>query len=466
MEGFSRKLSTRQVWALAFGCIIGWGAFIMPATTFLKNSGPLGTVIAFGLAAFLLIIIALNYQYMIVHFPKSGGEYIYTATFLGERHGFICAWFLTLSYFVLVPCNATGLALIGRNLLGNVFQFGFHYRVASYDVYFGEILLAIVAIVFFAYLNVKGIKLVGIFQVMLVVMLAGGVLMIFLGALFSSKIELDNFFPLFYSSENKIGGIVATLSVAPFAFVGFDTVPQTAEEFNFPTKKARWIMIFSILFGAFVYIVLTLVTISIVPEGYNSWVEYIDDADNLNGLVALPTFYATKQLLGNVGFTLIVIAVIGAVMSGMLGFFLASSRLMHAMAKHEILPEVFAKIDKKNKTPKNVIIFIMAISILLSLLGRTALGWIVDMSSVGAGVGYFYTSVAALKLAIREKKKSVIVTGALGSVISACFIIILLVPIKGLNCCLSKEPYLFLVVWILLGIVFYFRKRIMAIFKR
>lgn len=54
---------------------------------------------------------------------------------------------LGLSYLAIVPLNATALALIGRNLLNNVFQFGFHYEVAGYQIYLGEIVLAVTALI-------------------------------------------------------------------------------------------------------------------------------------------------------------------------------------------------------------------------------------------------------------------------------------------------------------------------------
>ena len=40
-----RKLNPLNVWALALGSIIGWGAFVMPGTTFLPKAGTLGTFI-------------------------------------------------------------------------------------------------------------------------------------------------------------------------------------------------------------------------------------------------------------------------------------------------------------------------------------------------------------------------------------------------------------------------------------
>ena len=73
-EGLQRKLSPLNVWALALGSIIGWGAFVMPANTFLPNAGPLGTLIAMAAGAIIMVVIALNYSYMINHFPVAGGE--------------------------------------------------------------------------------------------------------------------------------------------------------------------------------------------------------------------------------------------------------------------------------------------------------------------------------------------------------------------------------------------------------
>ena len=40
-----KNLSGAGAWALAFGCSVGWGAFVMPGTTFLPIAGLLGTVL-------------------------------------------------------------------------------------------------------------------------------------------------------------------------------------------------------------------------------------------------------------------------------------------------------------------------------------------------------------------------------------------------------------------------------------
>lgn len=453
-----KKLSPINVWSLALGCIIGWGAFVMPGNTFLGKAGPGGTAIAMGIAAVVMIIIAFNYNYMINRYPVAGGEFSYTQMTFGERHAFICSWFLGLSYLAIVPLNGTALALIGRNLMNNIFQFGFHYSIAGYDIYLGEVLLAVVALVLFAILSIRGVKFTGVFQTGLVFALVGGVLIVTIAALVSPKASFSNLTPAFYpNSDSTIGGILAVVAVAPWAFVGFDTIPQAAEEFNFSAKKTKVIMVISVLFGAAVYVILNTITAMTVPEGYATWAQYIDDMPNLSGLMSLPTFNAAYILLGNFGLIFLGIAVLAAILSGIVGFYMATSRLLYSMSKEGVLPTWFGTLHPQYKTPKNAIVFIMCIALIAPFFGRTALGWIVDMSSLGAAIGYGYTSAAAMKLAKIENDTGIFITGLLGLIMGIVFCVLLLVPIPMINCSLGKESYICLVVWIVLGLIFYVR---------
>ena len=447
-----KKLSPLNVWSLALGCIIGWGAFVMPGNTFLGKAGPLGTAVAMGIAALIMIIIAFNYNFMINRYPVAGGEF----TAFGKKHAFICSWFLGLSYLAIVPLNGTALALIGRNLLNNVFQIGFHYNVAGYDIYFGEILLAVAALVLFAFLSIRGVKFTGVFQTALVFALVGGVLIITAAAILNPGVSFSNLSPGFYPGNSSLAGVLAVVAVAPWAFVGFDTIPQAAEEFRFSARKTKIIMVLSILFGAAVYVVLNTVTAAVIPEGYENWAAYIDDIPNLSGLLSLPTFHAGYQLLGTAGVVFLGIAVLGAILSGIIGFYMATSRLLYSMAKEKVLPAWFGKLHGKYKTPANAILFVLFVALIAPFFGRTALGWIVDMSSIGAAIGYGYTSLAALRFAKKENNKWIMATGIIGVIMALAFIVLLLVPIPMFNCSLGKESYICLAVWIVLGVIFYF----------
>ncbi len=456
-----RKLSPLNVWALALGCIVGASAFLMPAQSLLMRGGTLGTAIAFGIAACIMIVIALNYQYMINKYPVSGGEFIYSRNAFGHVHGFVCAWFLGLAYFLIVPLNATALSVVGGNLLPGVFKFGFHYAVAGYDIYLGEILLAIAALVILAWVSIRGVKIALSVQTVLTFLLVGGIVLVVIAAFVRTDISWSNLRPLFSPGETKAAGVLGVVAIAPWAFVGFDTVPQSAEEFKFSPKKSRTIMILSIILGALIYIALNTLTAACVPAEYANWAEYIQDLGNVTGLMSVPTFYAAHMLLGNVGVAILGIAAVTAALSGIVGFYMATSRLFYALSQNHALPAWFGRLSERNKTPRNAILVVLLVSCIAPFFGRTALGWIVDMSSVGAAIGYGYTSAATLYFAVKDGDggPGIKITGVLGVIFAVLFAILLLVPIKMFDCSLGRESWICLIVWIVLGIIFYFTSR-------
>ena len=460
-EKLEKKLSPLNVWALALGCIIGWGAFIMPGEIFLVKARPLGMALAMVAATIILVIISINYYYMIKRYPVAGGEFIYVNAVFGRKNAFICSWFLALCYLSIVPLNATALALIFRTVLHDVFsfQFGFHYQVFGYDVYMGEVMLALTALFLFAGLSIRGVSITGKFQTLLVLLLVGGITTVSFAAFLNPQASLANFTPGFPPNvENHVVAILSILAISPWAFVGFDTIPQAAEEFNFSPAKSLFIMIVAIVFGSLAYVALNMITISILPAGFDNWVDYIAASKTAEGLMTLPTFYSTYLLLGETGLFFLSAAVIAAILSGLLGFFMATSRLLFAMSRDKVLPELFSKLHDTYKTPRNAILFILAVSVIAPFMGRTVLGWIVDMASLGAAVGYGYTSLVAFKYAKENGDTAIKITGLLGFIFAVLFAILLLVPIPYFNISLGKESYFFLLIWTVMG-YYFFRSR-------
>ena len=145
-QALERYLSPIHVWALSFGCAVGWGAFVMPGTTFLPIAGPLGTILGLFIGALLMFVIGINYHYLMTRYPDAGGTLTYTIKVFGYDHGFISAWYLILVYMAIIWANASALGLISKYLIGNAFNLGFHYRILGYDVTFVEIVLSITAV--------------------------------------------------------------------------------------------------------------------------------------------------------------------------------------------------------------------------------------------------------------------------------------------------------------------------------
>ncbi len=469
-----KELNPLNVWAIALGCIIGWGSFINPGEKFLPNSGVAGTAIAMVLGALVMIIIACSYAYMVPKYPQAGGEFTFAKMCFGKNMAFLCGWFLVAAYLANVPMNSTAIGLIVDGIDGasNILKFGFHYSVAGYEIWLGEILFASLILIIFGYLNISGVKKAGTIQTGLAVMLVVSVFTLVVAALISSKVNGINMQPIWgfdkeaaiaagattsnisqfaHSGTNSIiSAILVTFVIAPWAFVGFDTIPQAAEEFNFSYKKVLFIMTIAILFGGFVYISNN----TIAAAALENWPDRVMAGDWV-------LLVAAEELLGTFGKVLIAVAVSCAVLSGIMGFYLAASRLLYSMGRENYLPKFFAKLDPKYGTPKNAILFCMLISLAGPILGREALGWFVDMSAIGASIGYFFTSAATMVSVKRNKdSKFVYVLGLIGVIFSLIFVILQLFPIPGLNGVhFCTQSYIMLVIWIVLGLYFYIRQR-------
>ena len=454
-QKFEKNLSPVNVLSLAVGCMIGWGAFMLPGETFLPKAGPAGACIAMAIAAGIMVIAACNYSFMMQRFPVTGGAFTYTREAFGIHHSFICSWFLSLSYLAIVPLNGTALALICRVLFPRALQFGFHYTVAGYDIYLGEVLLASLVLIFFGFLSVKGVKFAGQFENGLVAALLIGIAVLTIACFLPGPADTQNLRPAFSPSTPALAGILGIVAVAPWAFAGYETIPQAVEEFNFSVNKTRMLMIASILTGGTIYILLNVITAMTIPPQYDNWAAYLNEAPSLAGLESMPTFHAARMLLGNVGLLFLGLAVLAAILSSIIGFYMATSRLLYSMSDSGLLPGWFGVISVKSKTPANAILFTMLASLGLLPFGRTALNWIVNMSSVGASIGALYTSLAAFKYAKAERKTSVMITAVLGTCSSIAFIALLLIPIPGSNASLSKASYVCLLVWVILGAVFH-----------
>ncbi len=79
------------------------------------------------------------------------------------------------------------------------------------------------------------------------------------------------------------------------------------------------------------------------------------------------------------------------------------------------------------------------------------------MSSLGAAIGYGYTSAATLYFLNKEKTADPVlrITATLGVVFAIIFAVLLLVPIKMFGCSLGTESMICLIIWIVLGVIFY-----------
>ncbi len=453
-EKLEKTMSPLSVWALALGAIIGWGCFVLPGIRFLPDSGPLAGIIGFFLGAALLCTVALCYSILIKAYPVAGGSFTYAYIGFGVTSGFICGWALVLGYLCVIAANGTAIALLTRFVLPGVFNVGYLYSIAGWDIYAGEMAVISAAFILIAYMNFRGMDFAATLQVYLALALLAGVVILGVGAVsyddpLIGKSSLENLKPFFASDRTPFAAVIAILAVTPWLFVGFDTIPQTAEEFDFPPKKSRMLMISSILCGAVIYSIVLLAVAFVIPY-----------PELLKGNHPWATGYIASLIFGRWGGAVLAVPVLAAIFTGMNGFFMATTRLLFSMGRAEFLPSFFSKVHSEFNTPVNAIVFTLCLTIIAPWFGRSALNWIVDMSAMGTALAYLYSCMTAYKYIDRHPEvpeaswgKSVAVVGIATSVV--CFF---LLAIPGSPAAIVYESWVALFIWIGIGGCFYFSR--------
>jgi amino acid transporter len=452
-----KTLKPSWVWAIALGSAVGWGAFILP-TDWIGTAGPLGAVLGFLAGGALMIVIAVSYGFLIRSFPVSGGEFAYALAGFGRRHAFLCSWFLTLGYVCIVALNASALALLSRYVVPAVAERVLLYEVAGWEVYLGEVLIASVALVVFAWLNMRGATTSGRLQLVFCVVMIAGVAAILVGVLLHPDVVLSNLSPAFPADVPAMTAVLAIVAIAPWAYVGFDNVPQAAEEFDFSPAKAFRLIVFAIVVAALLYVAMIVATAAAEP-----WTELVASGPIWG------TGDAVSGLFGGVGIMLLALSVAMGICTGLNGFYVSASRLLFAMGRAQMVPPVFARLHPRHHTPYVSIWFTCALCLVAPWFGREALLWVVDMSAIGVTIAYAYTCFVAFKLfrwsgsaatageldGIGSTTRKML--GLLGGVTALGFLGLLLIP--GSPAALGRESAIALLVWVVLGVVFFLARR-------
>ncbi|WP_372514610.1 APC family permease [Staphylococcus simulans] len=439
-----QNLSEKFVWAIAYGSCIGWGSFILPGD-WISQSGSIAAAIGITIGALLMIIIGVSYGALVKHFPVSGGAFAFSYLSFGRYVSFFSSWFLTFGYICVVALNATAFSLLLKFMMPGVLEHGKLYTIAGWDVYITEIIIATALLLLFTFITIRGAQVSGSLQYYFCIAMVVVVLLMFFGSFFGSGFSLSNLQPLAEEKKGWFTSIIMIVAVAPWAYVGFDNIPQTAEEFDFAPNKTFKLIVYSLLAAAGTYVLMIL---------YTGWLSS-RGAENSDLWV---TGAVTQQSFGYIGLFVLAVAITMGIFTGLNGFLMSSSRLLFSMGRSGIMPGVFSKIHPRFKTPYVAILFLGALTLIAPWLGRTALTWIVDMSSTGVSVAYLVTCLSATKLFSYNKESNTYAPiyktfAIVGSIFAFIFLGLLLIP--GSPAALSTPSYIALIVWLVLGLAFF-----------
>ncbi|WP_027406074.1 amino acid permease [Anaerovibrio sp. RM50] len=449
-------LTALNVWGLSFGCAVGWGAFMMPGNLFLPHAGPVGSILAIGLGGLIMLIIGANFCALAGKYHDNGGFFTYAKKIMGHDHAFLMAWALIITYLSILWANATAVILLIRFMLGSVLQCGFHYQVAGFDVYGGEILTTWTIIIIFGLFAAYGGKMKSLANTLLALVLIGGVMALFCGVLAMSP-QHASFYPAF---DPDIGGtpflqIISILMVAPWMFFGYESITHGSQEYNIPHNYMFPLIVAAVVATILAYCLPIATAVMGIPAEYHGWNEYIHNLDNTGGgIKSLPVFYSVSSLLGSGGLTMLVMTVVAGILTGIIGFYRGASFLLRAMAQDDLLPPVIAEVTEDG-TPRKAIMLIIGISLLIPFLGRTAIVWLVDAITISGSIAYAYVSLCRYKVAKAEQDETGELLGLSGFIISIFFFFCPIIPNLLLGSALNTESYLLLAVWSVLGLIYY-----------
>ncbi len=373
-----KAFKTKDVLALAFGTMIGWG-WIMLSGSWASTAGMLGAIIAYVIGALLCVFVGLAYAELTPAIPCTGGSVVFSYKSMGYWPAVIAGLATSFAYLGVAAWEGPAFATAVDYVIP-IPKIGFLWTIQEYDVYASWALAAIAASVIITVINIKGAKEAAVFQTVATLgIIVVGVLFLGGSVAFGSAEYAK---PLF----TDIKGFSSVLLMVPAMFVGFDVIPQSAGEMDVPLKKIPGLLILSICAAAAWYMLMIFATCMSAPADVR-----------LNGSipVADAMAYAFKSPLW--GKVCIIGALCGIVTSWN-GFLFGAARVLYSLANAKMLPAFLADIHPKYHTPYKAVIVCGILSTFSCLLGKGALTWFVNASSFGVVIMYMMVALSFIFL--------------------------------------------------------------------
>ncbi len=376
---FAKVLRSRDVLALSFGAMIGW-SWVLLTGIWLTDAGTLGTLIAFAVGGLAITLIGLTYSELAAAMPKAGGEHVYTHRALGPKWSFVCTWALLFSYLNVCMYESVALPTAVEYLLPQI-RLGTLWNVLGADVDLGFVLVGSLGALMMSLINYFGIRTAAFLQSLVTgLILFAGVLLIS-GAAFNG--DAGNATPWI---ATPMTGILAVLIMVPAMLVGFDVIPQSAEEIDLPPNKIGRLLVISVCMAVAWYVLITAAVGFAIPA-------------SALGTSQMATADAATRLWGTpVAGTILVLGGIGGILTSWNAFIVGASRVLYALARSGFIPAAFARLHPKYKTPYVGIIAIGVVSMIAPLFGRTILVWLVNSGSFAVTIAFLFVALSFLVL--------------------------------------------------------------------
>lgn len=453
-----KELTLFNFFTIGFGAIIGTGWVLLVGDWMITGGGPIPAMIAFAIGALFLVPIGMVFGELTAAIPISGGIIEYVDRTYGRKMGFLSGWMLLLGNAPLCPWETIAISklLSGRfaklealSWLNSVKL----YTIMGADVYLWPTVIALAFAVLVVYLNFQGSGAAAKLSSFLTKALLGGMILAMVISFF--KGSPSHAMPVFSQVENAagglstkaaslFGGIIAVLVITPFFYAGFDTIPQQAEEAseNIDWKKFGLIPALALLASGVFYLICIYSFGTIID-----WHELVT--------MEVPALAVLEHISMFFYLAMLVIATLGP-LGPMNSFYGASTRLMLALGRKEMLPASFAELDPKSGAPRKANIVMAALTLIGPFLGSNMLLPLTAVASLGF---IFACTMAALACAKLRKTEPDLprpykVNGGMAGIyaaICAGLIIIGLMVVPFSPAALKPVEWIITIGWIVVG---------------
>jgi len=378
--GLKKSLKLIYVYAIATGAIFTFVGYW--DSIFYSYCGP-ATFLAFLLIVACVLPIAFVYCELSPMFPSCGGELIYNTVGFNKHVGFFSSWLIMGAWIAVIPAAIMAIIQWIAKVCGLTLTFEH------------VVVIGIVCLTIYCIFSLMDVQLAGKAQLAMLIGAIVGCVVTSFAIIFSGHWSFENFKPFFNTVLKTTWGVPGWLvgfGLLINPFFGFETVPQMIEEGDFPlkdTSKAIWgsVVTCGIVYSLFFFSLAGLDKFSVLLAG-----------DSANGFLAIN---AMNKILGWHVWPVFfgIAAVLCAIGTCLLGFWLSTVRLMYAMGRKNFLPQAFAKLNR-HQQPIVPNLFLLGVSILLLIL-QNATSFMRDfynLMSFSVALAYALTMLSAIRI--------------------------------------------------------------------
>lgn len=449
---FDKVMGAWDILVIAFGAMIGWG-WVINSGDWITTAGFAGSIIAMLIGGVMVFFVGLTYAELTSAMPQCGGEHVFSYRAMGPTGSFVCTWMIILGYVATSAFEATALPTVITYLFPKFNQV-YLYSIAGKDIYLTTILLGVGVAVLITFINIRGAKTAAILQTVLTAIIAiAGILLVVGSAINGDGANITG--QMWESGTGTtLGSVFKVACMTPFLFIGFDVIPQAAEEINVPYKKIGKIMLLSIFLAVAWYLLIIFAVCYIMPQS-----AIAQEMSSQNGLVSAKAIEIAfrSPLMGKV----LIIGGLCGIITSWNSFLMGGSRALYSMGESLMIPKMFGKLGK-HKTPEAAIILCGIACVAAPFFGRGVLVWLVDAASFGCVIAYMFVSISFCIL--RKKKpemarpykvKAGRFVGVM-AVLMAGFMTLLYIVPASFSAALVWQEWIVVGIWLALGAFFYF----------